>query len=257
MKKINKKESVIVVTGATSGIGYAIAIEYLNLGKKVIGIGRNIEILENLSLVWDDKFIGINHDITSGSIVKKLIDYNIEIKNIDLVVHSAGIARQGVSIIDMPDVDILDVINVNIIATTFIIKEFSELFKNRGYGTFIVLGSVASIDCAPLMAVYSASKSYISQLIQSVRADLHGSKVRFCCINPGTTKTPLLNKQAGLSDNERFNGFSPLEAIDLAKTIFWIHNQPQHVNIQDLTIFPVDQALFVRGVYKENRKIND
>lgn len=239
-----------VVTGATSGIGTAVVAEMLRQGQRVAGIGRSAEALADLTRAWPGQFVGIVHDVSDGNLTQSLVEANIPLADIDLVVHSAGCARQGTTITDMSEDDIRTMIATNVLGTTLVIKDMATVLARRGKGTLVVLGSVAAHDTAPLMAVYAATKAYTEHLVRSVRADLLGSRVRLSCIQPGTTRTSLLDGQPGLTPAQRFAGFDPLEAQDVARTIGWIHSQPCHVNIQDMSLYPVDQCLYVRGVHR-------
>lgn len=106
----------------------------------------------------------------------------------------------------------------------------------------LVTGAGIAQDAAPLMAAYAASKAYVQQLVRCVRSDLHSSGVRVTCVQPGTARTGLLDDQPGLSADERFAGLTSLDAADLAKTICWIHQQPAHINVQEMTLFPYRRA---------------
>jgi NADP-dependent 3-hydroxy acid dehydrogenase YdfG len=240
-----------VVTGASAGIGRAVAEELLAQGFCVVGVARSSRVLAELTGTWPQAFVGVAHDVAHAGLPTRLARLGVPLDQVELVVHSAGCARQGQPLTDMADLDIQEVVATNVLGTTVVVRDFAGVLLRRGAGTLVVLGSVASQDAAPLMAAYAASKAYVQQLVRCIRSDLHGSGVRVTCLHPGTTRTGLLEGQPGLSAGERFAGFTPLEAADLAKAICWIHQQPPHVNVQEATLFPVAQSLYVRGVHRQ------
>jgi len=244
-----------LVTGASTGIGRAVAEELLANGFCVVGVARSTQTLTKMAERWPQAFVSVAHDVTRIGLATRLIDLGVPLDKMELVVHSAGCARQGLPLTQMCVSDIEEVVATNVLGTTLVVRDFASLLLRRGSGTIVVLGSVAAHDAAPLMAAYAASKAYVQQLVRCVRSDLHGSGVRVTCVQPGTTRTGLLDGQPGLSAAERFAGFTPLEAADLAKTICWIHQQPAHVNVQEMTLFPVAQSLYVRGVYRREPEI--
>lgn len=249
---LRKNRKWCLVTGASAGIGRAVTEELLKTGYAVAGVARGAEPLAALAALWPDTFVAVPYDVVQPGLPGRLAEAGVRLDQLELVVHCAGCARQGVRLTEMADHDISEIIATNILGTTFVVRDLAAVLLRLGGGTIIVLGSVAAQDAAPLMAAYAASKAYVQQLVRCVRSDLHGSHVRVTCVQPGTTRTGLLDGQPGLSAADRFAGFAPLEAQDLAKTICWIHEQPPHVNVQELTVFPVAQTLYVRGVHRRS-----
>jgi len=242
------------VTGASRGIGRAVAQGLLESGFGVIGIARNAALLAEMERDWPQRFIALPHDVARpglrAAFDRLAASERLRLHDIELAVHCAGCAFQGAPLTHMSDADLHATIDTNVLGTTLVVRDVARLLQQRGGGTLIVLGSIAGHDAAPAMAAYAASKAYTQQLLRCVRADLHGSGVRVSCVQPGTTRTGLLDGQPGLAAAERFEGFAPLEAQDLARTIDWIHRQPAHVNVQEISLFPVAQSLYVRGIHR-------
>jgi len=218
----------------------------------VVGIARSRAPLAEMQRLSPGRFIGMPHDVAQPGLAAALSRLELPPRALELAVHCAGCAFQGTPFTDMCDADLRETIETNVLGTTLVVRDLARLLLQRGAGTLIVLGSVAGQDAAPLMAAYAASKAYTHQLLRCVRADLHGSGVRLSCVQPGTTRTGLLDRQPGLDAAERFAGFSPLEAQDLARAIEWIHRQPPHVNVQEISLFPVAQSLYVRGIHRRS-----
>jgi 3-hydroxy acid dehydrogenase/malonic semialdehyde reductase len=242
------------VTGASRGIGRAVAQGLLAGGFSVVGIARNAALLAELERDWPRRFIALPHDVARPGLhaaFDQLAERGrLRLNDVELAVHCAGCAFQGAPLTAMSDAELHATIDTNVLGTTLVVRDLARLLLQRGSGTLVVLGSIAGHDAAPLMAAYAASKAYTQQLLRCVRADLHGSGVRVSCVQPGTTRTGLLDGQPGLDAAARFEGFAPLEAHDLARTIEWIHQQPAHVNVQEISLFPVAQSLYVRGIHR-------
>lgn len=239
-----------LVTGASSGIGLEVSLSLLRAGHNVVGVSRRGFILQNLEDSWPCQFIGVEHDLTIPGLGDKLGQLPEPYLNIDLCVHSAGCARQGVVLSEMSDIDIAEQINSNVLGLTFTLRDAARYFIERRRGTLIVIGSIAAEDSAPDMAVYAATKAFTRQLVRSLRTDLHGRGIRISCIEPGTTRTPLLDGQPGGLPQVRYNGFQPLEPSDIGDMVRWIYDAPAHVNIQEVQVLPVDQAMYVRGIHR-------
>lgn len=242
------------VTGASRGIGHAVAQGLLASGFGVVGIARDAELLAAFERDDPHRFIALPHDVARPGLraaFEQLADRGrLRLHELELAVHCAGCAFQGAPLTAMSDAELQATIDTNVLGTTLVVRDLARLLQQRGSGTLVVLGSIAVHDAAPRMAAYAASKAYTRQLLRCVRTDLHGSGVRVSCVQPGTTRTGLLDGQPGLDAAERFAGFAPLEAHDLARTIEWIHQQPAHVNVQEISLFPVAQSLYVRGIHR-------
>jgi len=242
--------SVCVVTGATSGIGLAVTRRLIAARHRVVGVGRHQPMMDELGARWPGRFQGLVHDVRHGGLAAAIRASGVPLAAVDLVVHCAGCARQGSALADMSESDIREMLETNVLGTTLVAREMSAVLRDRGGGTLVVLGSVAGYDAAPRMAVYSASKAYVHQLLRCLRADLLGSGVKLACILPGSTRTALLDGQPGLGPAQRYAGFAPLEADDVAAAVEWVHAQPAHVNVQELSLYPTAQSLYVRGVHR-------
>jgi len=106
------------------------------------------------------------------------------------------------------------------------------------------MGSVAGRYVYPGGGVYCATKFAVRAITEGLRMDLAGSKVRVTNIEPGMAETEF--SEVRLGDQEKaktvYKGMTPLNAQDIAETISWVLSRPPHVNIQELVIYPTDQA---------------
>jgi NADP-dependent 3-hydroxy acid dehydrogenase YdfG len=114
----------------------------------------------------------------------------------------------------------------------------------RKSGHIINLGSVAGHWVYPSGAVYCATKFAVRAITEGLRMDLHGTGVRVSEVSPGMVETEFSEVRLGDPARARavYQGFKPLDANDIAETVVWMAERPQHVNIQEIVIYPTDQA---------------
>jgi NADP-dependent 3-hydroxy acid dehydrogenase YdfG/tRNA A-37 threonylcarbamoyl transferase component Bud32 len=242
--------SVCLVTGASSGIGLAVSEVLITNGIPVIGVGRRTAVLRSLERRWVGKFVGVTHELSQPGLMEKVDTLPIGFRAFDTFIHAAGCARQGDSLDGMTDADIAAQIDSNVLGLAFPLRDVVARFRRRGGGQIVVVSSIASVDSAPQMAVYAATKAFASHLVRSLRADLLGSGIRVTCIEPGTTGTPFLDPQTHQGPSDRYTGFQPLEASDIADQILWLTMLPEHVNVQDVRVVPTAQAMGDRAVHR-------
>jgi 3-hydroxy acid dehydrogenase / malonic semialdehyde reductase len=123
------------------------------------------------------------------------------------------------------------------------------LAKNSGH--IVNIGSVAGRWIYGGGAVYCASKFAVRAISEALRLDLLGTAMRVSNIEPGMVNTEFSTVRFGdkAKADSVYAGMKPLTANDIAETIAWVINRPQHVNIQELVIFPTDQAA-IRDVHR-------
>lgn len=246
-----KKSSQIlytVITGATSGIGHAIAKELAAKGHGLILLGRRSdrisEVEKECLKLGSPNVLTAMVDLTQTAQIKKicqeLIKNKIAIKNI---INSAGLAS-GVDLYQdskTEDVDLM--IDTNIKGLFHLTRELvSAVVESKGH--IVNLGSVAGRLVYEGGAVYCATKFAVRAFSEGLRMDLKGSGVRITNIEPGMAQTEFSLVRLGNQQkaDKVYEGMMPLSASDIANSILWCLEQPPHVNIQELVIYPTDQA---------------
>lgn len=180
----------ILITGASSGIGQATAIECSKMGAKVIITGRNPDRLnETYNLLSGDRHIQIIADLCIKEDVNKIID---EVEKIDGIVNNAGISKTLPFQFIHSD-DLMAVFNVNFFAPIYITQ---QLVKKKKFSKNASIVFVSSID-GPISShignsMYSASKGAITAMAKNMAVDLAPKKIRVNCVLPGMTETPLI-----------------------------------------------------------------
>ena len=237
-----------LVTGASSGIGLATATILAGNGYNLILCGRRQsrldELYSKLSRTTDVTLL--NFDVRDQVQTAKAIDGLPEKwQTIDLLINNAGNAH-GLNPIHQGDVrDWEEMIDINVKGLLYVTERIVKGMVERRRGYIINIGSLAGKEVYPNGNVYCASKYAVDALSKAMRMDLNSSGVKVSAINPGLVETEFSEVRfKGDKESARkvYQGFSPLQANDIAETILFMVTRPEHVNIADLLILPTAQA---------------
>ncbi len=180
----------VLITGATKGIGRAIAAKYLNSGKyKVFGAGTDITALSRLEKKYGKRFSGIKIDLLNKAdlygFVKEVKRYKIQI-----LINNAGINRIA-SISKISDNDWNEIIQLNLTTPMILTKAVSGFMKNKKAGWIVNISSIYSVISRKMRASYSSSKSGLNGLTRATAIDLAKYKILVNAVSPGFTETQL------------------------------------------------------------------
>ena len=239
---------IALITGATSGIGLATAHELAKHDFKLILCGRRKErLLREQTLLSKLTEVEILcFDIRDQHAVEKAFNGLPQPwQKVDVLINNAGNAH-GLDPIQKGDVRDWDaMIDINVKGLLYITKMVIPGMVERQSGHIVNLGSIAGKEVYPNGNVYSASKFAVDALTKGMRMDLHTHGIKVTAIHPGLVETEFsLVRFKG--DEERassvYKGFKPLLAQDIAEVIRYVLQQPEHVVLADITIFPTAQA---------------
>lgn len=178
-------DRLILVTGASRGIGHAIAEHLLSQGASVVGIGRDFS-------AWTeppDDLETLVLDLASiDELPERLKAIAARFPDIDGIVCCAGAGRFG-SLEEFSYPQIREMIDVNLVQHLYVARTFLPLLKRRRQGDLILLGSEAALAGGPKGAVYSAAKFALRGFAQALRRECANSHVRVSLINPGMVAT--------------------------------------------------------------------
>lgn len=240
----------VLITGASSGIGLAMAYRFSLEGYDLILTGRRKNRLEELaqdihqSNGTDIKILVF--DVRNQDDVKvQLESLPEEWKTIDILINNAGLAK-GLSTVDQGNTDHWDqMIDTNIKGLLYVTRIVSPWMIEAGKGHIINIGSIAGKEVYPNGNVYCATKFAVDALTRAIRIDLHTKGIRVSQISPGAveeTEFALVRFDGDAERAKIYNDFQPLKASDVADAVFYIASCPPHVNIQDITILATQQA---------------
>lgn len=242
------KNSIALITGATSGIGQATARLMAKEGIKLILCGRRAERLQLISeeLSMHTSVYPLQFDVRDKSAVNKAIDSLPEVfKNIDILVNNAGNAHGLDLIQEGSSTDWDAMMDINVKGLLYVTQAILPGMLEREKGHIINIGSTAGKEVYPKGNVYCASKHAVDAINQGMRMDLNGTPIRVGAVNPGLVQTEF-SEVRFKGDCERadqvYKGYTPLKPEDVAEAIWFAVTRPPHVNIADLTMMCVDQA---------------
>ena len=247
----------IMITGATSGFGAAMARRFVEADWRVLATGRRIERLERLVEEFGAEKVAFTPFDMQDSVAmeKALAALPDPFRGIDVLVNNAGLALGTAPAPQARLDDWLTMINTNITGlVTLTHKLLPTLIERKG--AIVNLSSVAAIYPYSGGNVYGATKAFVQQFSLGLRSDLHGTGVRVTSIEPGMAETEFTLVRTGgnqAASKAVYQGFQPLTAQDIADAVFWVANLPPHVNVNRLELMPVNQSWAGFQVYREQK----
>jgi NADP-dependent 3-hydroxy acid dehydrogenase YdfG len=240
---------MILITGASSGIGEATAAAFAGQKRDVWLVARRLDRLERLARKLSTAH-GVRCEVTALDVsdARAVEAFGKEkeslLRETDVLVNNAGLARGFDSFQDGKIEDWEEMIGANVRGLLYVTRIVLPHMLAAGRGHIVNMGSVAGRWVYPKGNVYSATKRAVSALTEGLRMDLSGTGLRVTEISPGMVETEF--SEVRLRDSERaktvYKGLTPLSAADVGETILWCVNRPAHVNIQEVVLYPTEQA---------------
>ena len=237
------ENKVIVITGASSGIGEATAKKLAEGGAKVVLSARREDRLKKLALEIGDNAAYFKSDVTSAEDMKALIATAKEkFGRVDVLFANAGV-MPGSNMSELKTRDWMSMVNINIVGVLNSIAAVLPEFTAQKSGHILVTSSVAGTKSVPGNAVYSGTKHFIRAMLDSFRTEsvMEGTNIRTTVIYPGAIKTELLNTIAPSETKkmvERFYEEVGMEADVIANAVLYAISQPDNVDVSDLIVRP-------------------
>ena len=239
---------IVLITGATSGIGEATARLLAKHSFNIILCGRRQDRLDKLSAELSalTAVTTLSFDVRSQPQVKSAIEsLPSEWKPIDVLINNAGNAH-GFDPIQSGSLEDWDaMIDINVKGLLYVSREIIPGMTERNKGHIINLGSIAGKEVYPNGNVYCASKFAVDALTKGMRLDLNAFGIKVTSINPGLVETEFsLVRFKGNADKSAsvYKGIDPLKGEDIANIILFTLTCPAHVVLADITVFPTAQA---------------
>ena len=238
-------EQTVIVTGATSGFGDAMARLYAKAGARVVAIGRNRKKLNELSLALGARCTSLECDVGDmGAVVASLATLPEELSQPTVLINNAGLSVGNTLV---PNEDMADwnrMVDTNIRGVLNMTHAVLPGMVSRNYGDVVNISSIASTIAYPGGNVYGASKAFVRQFTLNLRADLLGKNVRAICIEPGTARTGFAAVRLGSEKaaEDFYNQPNLLEAQDVAEIAFFCTALPRRVNVNMLQVMAISQA---------------
>ena len=249
------KNKIILITGATSGIGRATAIRFANEGARLILCGRRKEKLDVLVRELGENHMSIIFDVRDKKAVFKAIESLPKVyKKIDVLINNAGNAH-GMDSAQTANLDDWDaMIDSNVKGLMYVTKAVLPFMVEKQKGQIINLGSIAAKEVYPNGSVYCSSKAAVDSFTKGLRVDLNPLGIRVGAIHPGLVETEFSYvrfKGDQKKSKKVYEGMNALNADDIADAILYMTQVPEKVNIADMVILPTSQA----NAYVNNRTV--
>ena len=214
----------VIITGASKGIGKAIAINLLKQKFGVIGISRSHTINhKNYFPVIHDLYITKGYREKLDGIIKKYSD-------IEAVISNAG---NGLfeNLENIPSNDIVPFFNLNLLSHILISKYLVGYFKKRKRGQFIFMGSEAASEASQKSTIYSTAKHGLAGFTKALRTECSKSNIRVTIINPGMVRSSFFNNLSFQPGDKKENAISKKDLSDLILFLLKTSNSINYLNI--------------------------
>ena len=237
---------VAIITGASSGIGKAIAEKLSGEDYIVVLASRNIEKLRKISNELSNESFPVEMDVSSTESVSRAFGNIIEkYKRIDVLVNSAGI--MPLTYLKNRHLDEwLSTVEVNVKGTLRCIHAVLPQMKQQKDGHIVNIASVDGKEIFAGGAVYGASKAAVIELSKAMRMELSPEfNIRVTAIEPGTVETNLrkdITDKELLEDKDYGNGEAKLEPKNVADAVFYAISQPDSVTVNELLVKPTGKS---------------
>lgn len=242
---------IAVVTGASSGIGFATAIALAKVGYTVVGGARRVDRVKRAVGAGG---LGLELDVTNRESVERFVaEVRKRFGRIDVLVNNAGGALGQTPVAEALDDEWIGMWNVNVLGLMFMTRACLPLLREAKVGHIVNMGSVAGFETYKGGAGYTSVKHAVRAISRTLRLELNGEPIRVTEIAPGLAETEFaLVRFKG--DRARakavYAGLKPLTAEDVAECVVFAVTRPPHVDIDEIVVRPIAQA----SIFQVSRK---
>ncbi|MCF6807838.1 SDR family NAD(P)-dependent oxidoreductase [Thiotrichales bacterium 19S9-12] len=243
------KNKIVLITGASSGIGEACAHHFAKEGANLILTARRIDRLKELKANLENQHgiqvLPLQLDVQNKTAVREIIQaIPSNWQDIDIVVNNAGLALTTDKIQDGNPDDWDVMINTNVKGLLYVTRATLDNMVRRKSGHVINISSIAGLGAYSGGNVYCATKHAVQAISDVLRIDLLGTNIRVTTVNPGMVHTEF--SEVRWEDKDKSDAFyantKPLSPNDIASSVVFCAQQPLHVTVSDITVVPSIQA---------------
>ncbi len=226
----------VLVTGASSGIGRAVAKNLLQQGHTVIGVSRDCRKFTRQM----EHFSSVQMDLSQlNELPQKIRQLQQTFPEIDAVVFSAGMGQFGsVEEFSYPQIEAL--MTINFTSQVFLAKALLPALKCKANSDLIFIGSEAALKGSRKGAIYCASKFAVRGFTQALREECGNSNVRVCLINPGMVKTAFFEQLTFEPGDHESNAISP---EDVAAAVSYVIGSRTQIVIDEINLSPLNKVV--------------
>jgi len=237
---MSKEKPGIWITGASSGIGRAAAIEFAKTGAKVFVSGRRAAELERINKELDSDKISVEVfpcNVASNTNVDQTVKKISANSKIDCLINNAGITSFKLAEENSIN-EINDIINTNLLGSIYSIKAVLPQMISNGSGTIINILSVVTKKTFVQSTAYSASKWGLLGYTNALREEVRKYKIKVINVIPGATATPIWSKEMRNQFSDRM-----MTSEDIARVLVWAFLQKENLVTEELVLKPIEGDL--------------
>lgn len=240
----------VLITGASSGFGSAMAKAFAREGARLINIARRKDRLAELEKEICSKYsvdiISLAVDVSDFQKIKKsLADLPKNFAVPAVVINNAGLVKGLNNVWETPEDDWNEMIDINIKGLLNVSSQLIPRMIKANAGHIINVGSISGHDTYPGGGIYCATKYAVRALTDSLRKELVATPIRVSMISPGMAQTEFSLVRYGGDKGKAdavYNDIQALSAEDVAEIAVFMATRPTHVNIADVIVYPTNQA---------------
>lgn len=228
---------IVLITGASSGYGKAIAKAFKDNGDTVVMAARNMENLENARKEVSGD-LAFSMDVTNpGDWEKAVNTIREKYGRLDILVNNAGggIAIKEVSAFTTEEID--NTIKLNLNSVIYGCRAFADMLKAQKNGTIINISSVCARQCWPSWSVYAAAKAGVLNFSKGMYLEMQPFNVRVTCVVPSSASTGF-QRACGIAETS-----DRLMPADIAETVLYVANLPGRAVVEDVTVWGIDKEV--------------
>ena len=240
------RDKIILITGASSGIGEATARKFAEAGARLILAARRMDRLESLASRLPTESHLVQLDVRNRATVEKTVAQLPEPwAAIDVLVNNAGLSRDLEKLHEGNPESWEEMIDTNVKGLLYVSRAVIPGMVRRGRGHVINIGSIAGHEVYPGGNVYCATKYAVTALTKAMMIDLVDTPIRVSTVDPGMVETEFsLVRFRGdaARAGKVYDGLVPLSGDDIVEAVLWVAGRPAHVNIAEVIVLPKAQA---------------
>ncbi len=247
---MNLNDRIVLVTGASAGIGEACAHAFAGAGARLLLCARREERLLPVASTLRSEYGASVHPFEldvrdAGAVDRAIGSLPDEWCSIDILVNNAGKAKGRAALHEALEEHLEEMIDTNVKGLLHVTRAVLPGMLRRGSGHVINIGSTAGRWIYPGGTVYCATKAAVYAISEGLKMDLHGTGIRVSTVDPGLVETEFsLVRFDGdeVTAEEVYADMTPLTAADVAESVLFCATRPGHVNVSQVLLVPTDQS---------------
>lgn len=233
---MNPQNQVVLITGASSGIGAATAQVFAAAGATLVLAARSVTALTELAARLPGSPLIVPTDISDAYAVRALVDQTVQAYGrLNILINNAGVGLAG-PVTSLAAADLERVLAVNLLGPLSAIQAAVPVMQQQGRGQIINISSVLGITALPYLGGYAASKAALDRLTEALRMELLSSGIRVTLVRPGTTRTDFAQRRLGQGhERRRFSPRGVAPDVVARAVLRAAHKEPRvaYVSLQD------------------------